>query len=60
MPILQKNIVKVWVQGAKGVKSNVLGVQTDTEPGIFSIKMKIVEDTKKHYKQRWKHTVNND
>ena len=43
----RKNTAEVRFRGSKGVKSYVLGVQTHTEPGIFSVKMKVVENTKK-------------
>ena len=37
-------------QGSKGVKSDVLGVQTHTILGFLSIKMKVVENTEKRRK----------
>ena len=44
-------------RGSKGLKRDVLGVQTHTKLGILSVKMKIAEDNKKHYKTRGKNTV---
>ena len=42
-----KNTVKLRFRRSKKVKSYVFGVQTHSEPGILSVKMKVVENTKK-------------
>ena len=52
-----KNYRNNVVSGVKGVKSYVLGVQTHTCPGIFSSKMKVVENTTKYSKLYGKNEV---
>ena len=43
----RKNTVKLRFRRSKEVKSDVFGVQTHSEPGILSVKMKVVENTEK-------------
>ena len=46
----REHIVKMRVQGSKGLNSDVLGVQTHPELGIWSIQMKVVEHTEQQRK----------